>query len=171
MKTTEAYEVNDSLVHVSSDELNFLSEAINKSPRRRSRICTHKSVNERLHEMFVIYSKDTYVRANRHHGKDESVFVIRGEADFIFFSDDGRITQVVHMGDVKSGKAYYCRVPAEVYHTIIIRSDEIVLFEATPGPFNPADTSYADWAPPESDKAAVSAYIAGLDRQIIKRAA
>lgn len=162
-KTTETYEAKDPVVSVGDAELQFLRGAINLSPRRRTRICTHRSVQEKLHEMFVIYSNDTFVRPNKHIGKDESVFVIDGEADFLFFDDAGVITQVVEMGDVGTGKAYFCRVPQGVYHTIIMRSPEIMLFEATPGPFNPAETLYADWGPLESDAAAVAAYRRWMD--------
>ncbi len=166
MKTAEAYDATDPIVFLGQGDLDFLGQAINLSARRRSRICTHRSVQELLHEMFVIYSNQTYVRANKHIGKDESIFVIRGEADFLFFDDDGKLLEVVCMGDVASGKAYYCRVPEGVYHTIIMRSPETILFEGTPGPFNPAETVYADWAPPESDPIAIAAYIGSLNEQI-----
>ncbi|MBY0522091.1 MAG: WbuC family cupin fold metalloprotein [Gemmataceae bacterium] len=166
MKTTEVYDVTDPIVQVSADELGFLDRAIHLSPRKRARICAHKSTSERLHEMFVIYNKETYVRPNRHFGKDESLFVIKGEADFVFFDESGKLTEVVRMGDVGSGKAYYCRVPATVFHTILIRSDQIVLFEATPGPFDPADTAYADWAPAESERDAIATYLDDLNRKI-----
>lgn len=166
MMTTEAYQATDKIVHLSDRVFDFLGTAIHKSPRKRTRICTHRSVNEKLHEMFVIYNKATYVRPNKHLGKDESVYVLKGEADFIFFDDAGAPTQVVRMGSSGDGLAYYCRVPAEVYHTIIMRSEEIVLFEGTPGPFNPAETLYADWAPAESEPIAVAAYIEELNRYI-----
>ncbi len=166
MMTTEAYQATDKIVHLSDSVFDFLGNAIHKSPRKRSRICTHRSVNEKLHEMFVIYNNDTYVRPNKHVGKDESVYVLKGRADFIFFDDAGKPTQVVRMGASGAGLAYYCRVPAEVYHTIIMRSEEIVLFEGTPGPFNPAETLYAEWAPAESERDAVAAYVQELNRFI-----
>jgi cupin fold WbuC family metalloprotein len=165
-KTTETYEVTDAVVHVSRAELDFLAEAIHLSPRKRTRICTHKSVDEQLHEMFVIYGQDTYVRPNRHFGKDESVFVLQGRADFVFFDEQGEIKQVVRMGDRSTGLAYYCRVPAGVFHTILIRSERILLFEGTPGPFDPSDTAYADWAPAETDASGVAAYREDLDRRL-----
>jgi cupin fold WbuC family metalloprotein len=157
------YYATDPIVHLGAEELAFLTRAITLSPRRRARICTHRSVREALHEMFVIYSRATYVRPNVHRGKDESVFVIRGEADFVFFDDHGTVTEVVPIAAGVPGKAYYCRVPQGVFHTVIMRSEDIILFEATPGPFDPTDTAYADWAPPESDLAAVAAYLTGLD--------
>jgi cupin fold WbuC family metalloprotein len=161
MRTTEVYDTTDTVVHFDDTMFRFLAEAIVKSPRKRSRICAHKSTQERLHEMFVIYSKETYVRPNKHFGKDESVFVLKGRADFLFFDDAGNITQVVRMGAPGSGLAYYCRVPTGIFHTILIHSDDVVLFEATPGPFDPSDTLYADWAPAENTPA-VAGYVAGL---------
>jgi cupin fold WbuC family metalloprotein len=163
MRTTEVYDNTDAIVHFSASVFRFLAGAIVKSPRRRSRICAHKSTQEPLHEMFVIYSKETYVRPNKHFGKDESVFVLKGRADFLFFDDTGNVIEVVRMGAPGTGLAYYCRVPTGVFHTILIHSDDIVLFEATPGPFDPADTLYADWAPAESATDAVAAYVAGLN--------
>jgi cupin fold WbuC family metalloprotein len=165
-KTTETYEAKDPVVSVGDEELHFLRRAITLSPRRRTRICTHHSVQEKLHEMFVIYTNDTFVRPNKHVGKDESVFVIEGEADFLFFDDNGAVTQVVEMGDARTGKAYFCRVPQGIYHTIIMRSPEIMLFEATPGPFNPAETLYAEWGPLETDAAGVAAYRRWMDEAI-----
>ncbi|MFM8290492.1 MAG: WbuC family cupin fold metalloprotein [Planctomycetia bacterium] len=168
MKSTECYETEDKIPRVGAEELAFLGSAIDKSPRRRSRICTHRSVQERLHEMFVIYSDRTFVRPNKHIGKDESVFVIRGRADFLFFDEAGNVTQVVEMGDAASGKAYYCRVPEGVFHTIIMRSPEVVLFEGTPGPFNPAETVYADWGPQEEDVDGVAHYREWMDAEVAR---
>jgi cupin fold WbuC family metalloprotein len=166
MKSTEAFQAKDPVIHLGEREIDFLGSAIKKSPRRRSRILAHRSSGERLHEMFVIYSKATYVRPNKHIGKDESVFVIRGELDFVFFDDRGEVTDVVRMGERDSGKAYYCRVPEGIVHTVIMRSEEVVLFEGTPGPFNPSETVYADWAPAEDELEAVAAYQSWLDDQI-----
>ena len=38
-KTTEVYDAKDKVVHVGQAELEFLSQAITESPRRRARIC------------------------------------------------------------------------------------------------------------------------------------
>ena len=161
MKTSEEYLATDPIVRMSADELGFLDRAT----RKCARICAHKPT-DRLLEMFAIYHRETYVRPHRHFGKDESVFVIRGEAEFVFFDEAGKLTEVVRMGEVASGKAYYCRVPATVFHTMRIRSDSIILFEAAPGPFDPADTAYADWAPAESEHDAIAAYVGELHRRI-----
>ncbi len=168
MKSPEVYEVTDPLVQVSKAELKFLERALHLSPRQQARICTHKSIIEPLQEMFVIYSQGTYVRPHRHHGKDESVFVVQGEANLVFFDNLGSITKVVRMGGPTSPNAYYyCRVPAEIFHALLIRSEDLILFEAATGPFNPEETSYAAWAPAEAAGLAVVEYLKGLNRQIL----
>lgn len=164
--TPEVYYATNTPATIGSDSLDFLRKALPQSTRQRTRICTHKDTGEPLHEMFVIYKNSTYVRPNCHHGKDESLIVLKGQADVIFFDELGTVTSVVQVGDYPSGKAFYCRIPREIWHTVIIRSDEIILFEATPGPFNPAHTTYAKWAPPESEETSIHEYIAALEQSI-----
>lgn len=164
--TPEVFYATKTPTTIGLDSLEFLRDQLPKSNRRRTRVCTHNNTDNALHEMFVIYNKSTYVRPNRHHGKDESLVVLKGQADVVFFDELGTVTSVVQVGDYPSGKAFYCRIPREIWHTVIIRSDEIILFEATPGPFNPAHTTYAKWAPPESEDTSIHEYIAALEQSI-----
>ena len=76
---------NNKIVHLENTDINFLDEAILKSSRKRSRILSHRSSEENLHEMFVIYNNETFIRPNKHLGKDESIFILKGSCDFFFF--------------------------------------------------------------------------------------
>ena len=147
----EAYQAEGIPISLSLSDLGFLKSAIMKSSRNRSRICAHENSNEKLHEMFVIYGHETYVRPNRHFGKDESVFVLEGACDVYFFDLEGLITEMVELDASNPEAAYFCRIPKEIYHTVVIRSSQVILFEATSGPFDPNDTYYADWSPKEGD--------------------
>ena len=154
----EAYQAEDPLVSLGAEEFDFLKHAITKSSRNRSRICTHKNTNEALHEMFVIYGNETYVRPNKHYGKDESVLVVEGNCDVCFFDDNGKILRKISLSDKSSGLPYYCRIPKEIFHTVVIHSQKLVLFEATSGPFDPEDTYYANWSPEEGDKEGIKKF-------------
>jgi cupin fold WbuC family metalloprotein len=147
--TPEAYYSDAQIVKVGPPELAFFKERVHLNERKRVRLCAHKNTEDELHEMFVLYLKETYVRPNKHLHKDESLHIIEGEADFIFFDEGGNVTGVVHLGDYASGRQFYVRVPDSVYHTLIIKSDSIVIHETTPGPFNRSDTLFAPWAPEE----------------------
>lgn len=154
----EAYQAEGSPINLSVSDLSFLKTAITKSSRNRSRICTHNNANEKLHEMFVIYGNETYVRPNRHFGKDESVFVLEGACDIYFFDLEGGVTDVIELDASNSKSPYYCRIPKEIYHTVVIKSAQVVLFEATSGPFEPTDTYYADWSPMEGDQQGIKKF-------------
>lgn len=158
MLSPEAYQAEAQFVNLGKEEFSFLKGAVKKSTRNRTRICTHKNTDEALHEMFVIYGNETYVRPNKHFGKDESVFVVEGRCDVSFFDDAGNILRKIALGDQHSGMPYYCRIPREIFHTVVIHSDELVLFEATSGPFDPDDTYYADWSPEEGDHEGIKTF-------------
>ena len=164
MMSPEAYQAFGKPVNYSLDQLSFLKSAIKESTRNRSRICTHDNAEEKLHEMFVIYGKDTYVRPNRHFGKDESILVVEGSCDVYFFDLDGKILDIVEMGGVASNLPYYCRIPKEIFHTVVINSEQVILFEATSGPFDPEDTYYADWSPQEGQ----AVKIASLRQELVE---
>ncbi len=168
MLSPEAYQANNKIVHLESTDINFLDEAILKSSRKRSRILSHRSSEENLHEMFVIYNNETFIRPNKHLGKDESIFILKGSCDFFFFDDDGNVTKCIEMGEEGSGKPFYLRVPKNIFHTLIIKSPEIVLFEGTPGPFDPTDTVYADWGPLEEDFEEIELYKEFLNNHLRK---
>ena len=122
MMSPEAYQAHGIPINLSISDLGFLKSAILKSTRNRSRICVHEDSNEKLHEMFVIYGKETYVRPNRHFGKDESIFVLEGACDVYFFDLDGLITEMVELDASDPKAAYFCRIPKEIYHTVVIKS-------------------------------------------------
>ncbi len=150
-KNSEAFQATAPIVHLGKDEFDFIETARQESPRRRCRILCHQSSDDLYHSMIVSYSRDTYVRPNRHHGKDESVLVVRGRCDIVFFNDRGETTHSVPLQACTAQPTtipFYCRIPAEQWHSVVMHED-CLLFEATPGPFNPADTEYATWAPAE----------------------
>ncbi len=161
----EVYRADVPVVSVGKDEINFLKNTVYQTPRKRVRICTHKHDEDKLHEMFVCYVKETYVRPNKHIKKDESLHIIQGVADFIFFDDKGTVTDVVPLGDYKSGRQWYCRIPESVYHTFVIKSDIILIHESIAGPFRREATIFAPWAPEENTAEAIK-YMEDLAKQV-----
>jgi cupin fold WbuC family metalloprotein len=158
----EAFVAAEPIVSVGKGEIEFLKGIVNETTRKRVRLCAHKDSNERLHEMFVIYMDKTYVRPNKHLNKDESLHILEGEADFFFFDEVGNITAVIPLGDRTTGRDFYNRVPAFAYHSMIMRSERIVIHEATPGPFYREDTVWAPWSPDFGDTAGIEAFMGRL---------
>ncbi len=151
-------------VGLNTADLAFLKEEAAKNPRKLIRVCAHQSTEDKVHEMFIVHGKDTYVRPHRHLNKTESFFLIEGEADAVFFNDDGQIAHTIAMGAVGSGKQFYYRLCEPVYHTLIIRTGTISFFEVTSGPFVEKDTQFPLWAPDGKDQALAQQYMKGLDK-------
>lgn len=162
----EVYVADQRVVNIGRSDVEFLRERVHRNARKRIRLCAHKETEDKLHEMFVVYVKETYIRPNKHLGKDESLHILEGVADFVFFDDEGNVTDVVPLGHYSSGREFYCRIPESVYHTLLIRSDMIAIHESTPGPFKRADTIFAPWAPEEADVAAVRRFTERLAKTI-----
>ena len=161
MKRTgqEVYVADEEVRSVGRKEMDLLKSEVSKTDRKRVRLCIHTDPENTLHEMFVVYMSMTYVKPNMHVNKDESLHILEGEADFIFFDDNGNIREIIPLGDRSTGRQFYVRVPQFVYHTLVMKSGTLVIHEVTPGPFRREETVWAPWAPLETDLSAVEQFM------------
>lgn len=143
-------------------DIEFLKEKSQANERKRIRLCMHRNIKDNLHEMFIVHTKDTYIRPHKHQNKIESFHIIEGAADIILFDESGNIIEVIQMSNYSSGRKFYYRISDPYYHTLLIRSDVLVFHEVTNGPFNKSDTIFTSWAPKENDHAAVKKFMEGL---------
>lgn len=141
----EAFYALGDLIYIGADEINILKAEVNNCSRKRVRICTHENIDAKLHEMFVCYTRDTKIAPHKHVDKDETFYVMEGDMDFILYNDTGDVKKILHMGTPGSGLPFCVRVPMNTFHSVRLNSDFCVLHEATPGPFDRADTVWATW--------------------------
>lgn len=172
--STEVLVADQPIVNISQREIELLKERVLRSPRKRIRICAHRTSTDCLHEMFIVFTRESYIRPSKHLDKDESLHVLEGVGEYLFFDEQGNVTEVVPLGDYASGRQFYCRIPAFVNHALILRSEVMAIHEATEGPFDRAGTVYAPWSPEEDDAAGIERYVARLraeaDRFLARRA-
>jgi cupin fold WbuC family metalloprotein len=167
----EVYFADQPIVAVGPEEIGFLQNNVQATARQRTRLCAHQSPEESLHEMFVVYTNSTYMRPNKH-PKEESLHILGGSADFVFFDQVGNVTDVVQLGALSSGRPYYCRVPRDTYHTVLIRSERLTIHEGLTGPFRQDSTTvFAPWAPEENDAAGVEAFSERLEGEVARQVA
>ena len=129
----------------------------------KSRICSHTSNKDKIHEMFIFHKKGAYVRPHRHINKLESFHLISGKATIIFFHNNGKPKQVIKMGNYKSGKTFYYKIFKSFFHTVLIEKD-VLFHEVTSGPFVKNKTIYAKWSPIEQNNDEVKKYLLKLKR-------
>lgn len=160
---------DEAVVQVTGAELAVLKAGALANERRRMRLCAHRSPQDALHEMLIALGRDTYIRPHKHDGKSESFHVIEGQADVIFFDDAGGITEVIALGEHGAGRCFYYRLADPWYHCVLVNSPVFVYHETTNGPFEPQQTTFAPWSPPEDDVPGRSAFVAQL-RAAVKHA-
>ena len=158
----EVLYVDEDVAKISITDIEALKQKALANDRRRIRLCFHKDVNDPLHEMLIIHTKDTYVRPHKHFNKSESLYVVEGRADVVIFDEQGNVTQVISAGEYSSGRKFYYRMATAHYHTLIIHSDFLVFYETTQGPFLKSDTFFASWSPEEGDIAGCREYMQKL---------
>jgi cupin fold WbuC family metalloprotein len=142
----EVYTATEAIIRLDRRAIEFTRECALRNPRGRARICAHRNPDENLHEMLIAITAASYVRPHRHHGKSESFHLVEGEAEVVILSDEGSVEDVIALGP---GANFYYRLDAPRYHTVLPGSPVLVIHETTNGPFDPAQTDWAAFAPAE----------------------
>lgn len=163
----EVYYAEDKLIKLGKNDIELLKEKARNNDPKKIRLCTHRDINDKLHEMFIMFGKGTYVMPHKHPGKSVSYHIIEGSAGIVLFNESGKIVEVIKMGDYLSGRVFYFRIDYPCYYMPIPKSDVLVFHEITNGPFN-NDTVFAPWAPAENDKTAVREFMRNLELAISK---
>ena len=147
--SNEVYYTDKTITKIEDHDIKFLKANVKDTQRKRIRICTHLNEGDSLQEMFIVLSKETYIRPHKHINKSESLHVIEGSADVIFFDDEGNIIEIISLSDSSSKWCFYYRINKPVYHTLIVKTDVFIFHETTQGPFRRSDTINAPWSPKE----------------------
>ena len=155
----EVYHSKEDFFSLSKKDMSKLVNLAKKTNRNRVRYCSHSSNQESLHEMFIVHPKGAYVRPHKHIDKIESMLVIDGEVDYIMFNDNGKVDNIVRMGDLKSNKPFYQTIRNDKFHTLIIKSEWLVFLEITNGPFVKKDTIFAQWSPLDNENEKINKFI------------
>jgi len=162
----EVIYINEPIARINTAEITLLKKKAVNNARKRIRICTHRDVNDTIHEMLIVHTKGAYIRPHKHFNKIESFHVIEGDLKVVVFNDTGEIKEVIDMGSYTSGKNFYYRLADSDFHTVIPISDLIVFHEITNGPFVREDTVFANWAPAETDYAQHKLFLDNLEKQV-----
>jgi cupin fold WbuC family metalloprotein len=163
--SNEVYVAEGPIAVIGEAEIRLLREAVAATPRGRVRINVHADARDPLHEMFIALSRDSYVRPHRHPGKTEAFHIVEGDVDVVVLDDAGEVRRIVELGQ-GPGRAVYYRMVQPMFHTLLVKSEILVVHEITNGPFVPGGTQFAPFAPGEDESTQVAAYRVRLARQV-----
>jgi cupin fold WbuC family metalloprotein len=148
-KTTDVYVAPGPIASIGQAEVEYLRRELVGNAKGRVRINLHPDSVDALHEMFIAIRPDSYIRPHKHTSKSEAFHVVHGEVDVVVFEDNGNIAQIVKLAARSDTSPFYYRMSKPFFHTLIIRSDVLVVHEITNGPFAKDGTTFADFAPSE----------------------
>jgi cupin fold WbuC family metalloprotein len=152
------------IVALDASCLAFLKQQAMANPRRRARFCSHQDIQDKVHEMFIVHTRDTYVRPHKHLKRIESMYLMEGEVDLILFDDTGKVTDIMEMGPSASGKSFYYRIAQPIYHALRIKSGIVCFHEVINGPFDLSDTAFPSWAPDGQDQKLAMDFIGSIQQ-------
>ena len=164
----EVFVAADPIVRFGDEEIAFVKRQAQASPRKRARICAHRTNDDTLHEMLIALASTSYIHPHRHLEKAESFHVIEGEVDVAIFDGTGNIVDVIELGPAGSGRRFFYRLSDSAFHTLLIRSDVLVIHEVTNGPFAPGRTLLAPFAPSEDQADKAIAYMARVSGDVAR---
>jgi len=149
---------------LSQNDIEFLKYQASKTPRRRARICLHSSPQDAIHEMLIVHHRTAYVRPHAHKGYDESLHVLEGRAEALFFEPSGTVRDIVTMAnrDQNEPAPFFYRIKKGEIHSLRIKSEWFVFQEVAAGPFDPANTLFPDWVPDGAEEVDALKWISQL---------
>jgi len=168
-KSPEVFQTEGPISTVGRRELDTLKAAVKASAKGRARINAHPEATDALHEMIIAIDPTSYIRPHKHPGKSEAFHIVEGEVDIVVFKDDGEIDGVIELGAPDSARPFYYRMSKPLFHTLVIRSEILVVHEITNGPFHPEATIFADFAPDDYETEKAKAYQSDLARRVAAR--
>jgi cupin fold WbuC family metalloprotein len=109
--------------------------------------------------------EDSYMQPHLHPGEEkiEKLYLIKGSFALILFDDKGEVSKTIML---ETGQRESIFVPAFTWHTYVMLTKEVVIYETMEGVYKPSTwKKMASWAPEENEGAA-SKYHIGLKSKV-----
>jgi len=144
------------VVEVGAEMISRLKALAGASPRKRARLCLHRSPTDATHEMLIAFHRDSFMPPHRHPAdKSESYHVVEGLMVVHLFDDSGAVVRSIRLGSTAPSFLY--RLSTNLWHMPTAASEWLIYHEVYSGPFQKdRDVEFPSWAPTESDHAQVA---------------
>ena len=120
---------------ITQDILDSLTEQAKKSERLRMNLDLRDSVDDTSQRMLNALEPGTVMPVHRHRGSSESVVILRGRIQWVFYDDSGRETERVTLD--ANGPLRMLNVERDRWHSLVCLESGSVLFECKDGGYVP----------------------------------
>ena len=150
-QSTDVYCIEEKIFSINHDDLDLLRTKLSSSTKGRVRINLHPKNSDLLHEMMIVLSPNSYIRPHKHPEKSEAFHLVYGKVDVVIFNQSGEILKIIPLAANDPSRGFYYRMSESTFHTLLVRSDILIVHEITNGPFIAGETIYAEFAPKEEE--------------------
>ena len=122
---------------IDNEILDGLSAKAKENPRLRCNLDMRNSADDQSQRMLNAMEPGTVMPIHRHKGSSETVVIILGRIRWLFYDEQGRITESTELwsdGDVRM-----LNVEKGRWHSLECLESSSVLFEAKDGPYHPLE--------------------------------
>ena len=122
---------------IDKELLDNLTAQAKINPRLRQSFDLRNSVEDKSQRMLNALEPGTVMPIHRHHASSETVVILRGKIRWIFYDDQGRITESTELrsdGDIRM-----LNVEKDRWHSLECLESGSVLYESKDGPYHPLE--------------------------------
>ena len=154
----------EQLPKLSSEEVSQHFIEAEQSPRKRFPKILHNQ-GDYNNKVINFVLADSYMQPHLHPGEEkiEKMYLLDGSFALITFDDEGEITNTLVLA---KGKRESIDVPAFTWHTYVMLTKEVIIYETMEGVYNPTTwKKMASWAPLENTSDAAT-YLEMLKKKV-----
>ena len=122
---------------ISKEILDELSEKAKASERLRCNLDLRNSVEDKSQRMLNALEPGTIMPIHRHHASSETVVILRGKIQWVFYDEQGVETERVTLD--ANGDLRMLNVEKDRWHSLECLESGSVLYESKDGPYHPLE--------------------------------
>lgn len=127
--------INDNLIKVLERETYF-------TEKKRARVCFHSDQNSSTHVMLIALAKESVIKPHSHGKFDEFYHVLKGGLEIAIYNIKGEVQRSIDLSPDGITKPSFCKMPANIIHSVKSTGSIAIYLEVTEGPFNVSNTNY-----------------------------
>ncbi len=117
--------------------LDELTAQAKVSPRLRMNLDLRNSAEDQLQRMLNALEPGTALPIHRHHASSETVVILRGKIQWVFYDDNGNETEWVILD--ADGDPRMLNVEKDRWHSLKCLESGSVLYDSKDGPYHPLE--------------------------------
>jgi len=148
------------------DEVAELKRRALASDRHGFRLCMHRDNDQPVLEALVTATPAGTRPPHAHRDRYETHLILEGEVTAFFFNEHGILTRRIDLGPPGGDKPFCLSAGPGHWHMIAFRSEMVVYYEITAGPYvKPGMPDWAAWAPAPDDVAGIAELVQRLEAE------